>query len=286
MAVYERAYRAYTGPLTPERWRFLILPRYAVKDVFRSRIFAGFFALCFVAPLVFSIFIYLRHNLSALKVLDLSQSNLVPIDASFFLFYVRFQGFLSFLMTLIVGPALVAPDLRNQALPLYFARPFSRTEYVAGKMVVLVSLMSAITWLPGFVLFALQSYLEGIGWMWSNLRIGVAIFVASWVWILVLSLLALAISATVKWKPVAAATLLVLFFVAAAAGAAFNATFGTSLGSVLSIGQMVIRVWEGLFGIEPASDFPVWMAWGTLVVTCGISLRLLSRKLRAYEVVR
>jgi len=40
MAVYERNYGRYKGELTPEWSRFLILPRYAWKDVFDSRHFS------------------------------------------------------------------------------------------------------------------------------------------------------------------------------------------------------------------------------------------------------
>jgi ABC-type transport system involved in multi-copper enzyme maturation permease subunit len=51
----------------------------------------------------------------------------------------------AFLLTAFVGPGLISPDLGNNALVLYFCRPFSRTEYVAGKLLVLVKLLSYIT---------------------------------------------------------------------------------------------------------------------------------------------
>jgi hypothetical protein len=60
-----------------------------------------------------------------------------------------------------VGPGQVSPDLANNALSLYLARPFSRVEYVLGKMSVLAILMSLMTWMPGLLLFGLQGYLEG-----------------------------------------------------------------------------------------------------------------------------
>ena len=34
MAVYERKYRGYAGSLTPQFERFLVIPRYAFRDVF------------------------------------------------------------------------------------------------------------------------------------------------------------------------------------------------------------------------------------------------------------
>ena len=64
-----------------------------------------------------------------------------------------------------MGPGLISPDLSHNALPLYLARPFSRTEYVLGKMSVLMGLMSLMTWIPGVLLFVLQGYLEG--WQWA-----------------------------------------------------------------------------------------------------------------------
>ena len=52
MAVHKRAYRPYEGPLTPERRRVLVLPRYAFLELFESRVLLSFFVLCFVPFLV------------------------------------------------------------------------------------------------------------------------------------------------------------------------------------------------------------------------------------------
>ena len=55
-----------------------------------------------------------------------------------------------FFLAAFVGPGLISPDLSHNGLPLYLARPFSRAEYVLGKMSVLVGLMSLMTWIPGY----------------------------------------------------------------------------------------------------------------------------------------
>lgn len=290
MAVYDHAYRAYAGPLTPERWRFLILPRYAFGHVFRSRVFAAFFAGCFLWPCACAFIIYLHHNFSALALLQIQRMNLLAIDANFFMWFLRIQGtMLGFLVALVVGPTLISPDLRNNALPLYLSRPFSRAEYVVGKLSVLVILLSAITWLPGLLLFLLESYLDGSGWFSSNLRIAWALLLGSWIWIFVLSLLALAVSAAVKWKPLASAALLLIFFVASAMGTAINFTLGTRWGSLIDISAMVQVVWAGLFGdarFAPLVDVPLAAAWLSVSICCSLCLLLLARKIRAYEVVR
>ena len=287
MAVYERAYRGYAGPVTAERRRFLILPRYAFSDVFRSRLFAAFFALCFLWPCCCAFLIYLHHNVSALALLEIARTNLLAIDAGFFLWFLRIQGtMLGFLIAFVVGPGLISPDMRNNALPLYLSRPFSRTEYVVGKMSVLVTLLSAITWVPGVLLFFLQSYLDGGDWFRNNLRVLAGIVLGSWIWILLLSLLALAVSATVKWRPLASGALLAIFFVASAAGAAVSFTFHTTWGGLLDLSAMVQAVWAALFGVPPPVNIPLGGAVISLLLVCLLCVVLLSRRIRAYEVVR
>src|SRR5256712_13857849 len=113
MAVYEHTYRRYTGTLTPEWSRFLIIPRYAFRDVFKSKLFTAFFVICFIPLLIEAILIYLHHNVNALAILRIDVRELIPIDASFFQFFVNFQASLAFFVTLLVGPPLVSRDLRN-----------------------------------------------------------------------------------------------------------------------------------------------------------------------------
>lgn len=290
MAVYDRSYVRYAGPVTPERTRFLILPRYAYEAVFKSRLFVGFLALCFGPPFVALLIIYLYHNVSALQLLGLTPEKLAeifPISNAFFFRGLWIQGWLGFLLALFVGPSLVAPDLRNNGLPLYLSRPFSRTEYVLGKMSVLVILLSAITWVPGMLLILLQGYLEGAGWLAANWRIAFAVFVGSWVWILYLSLFALAVSAWMKWKPVARVAMALLFFVLMGFGAALREILDTPWGLLISTWNVIDSVWTSLFGITPdANTPPVGPSWVVLAGGCAIFLWLLSRRIRAYEVVR
>ena len=291
MAVYERNYGRYKGPLTPVGSRFLILPRYAFREVFQSKFFVAFFTLCFAVPFAGLLMIYLHHNLAALKFLNLPLEQLkdaLPINATFFRRGLEWQGSLAFILAMAVGPALIAPDLRNNGLPLYRSRPFTRTEYVLGKMMVLITLLSLITWIPGMLLFFFQAYLDGTGWLGENLGTGMAIFVGSWLWILVLSLVALAISAWVKWKPVARVTMLIVFFVLSGFARALNEALDTWWGWLASIWAATQNVWASLFGQTIDSDLamPVWAAWLSLAGACLLCLWLLSRRIRAYEVVR
>ena len=304
MAVYEHTYKQYLGKLTPEWSRFLVIPRHAFRDVFKSKLFTAFFVVCFIPLLVEAILIYLHHNVNALAILQVDVRELIPIDATFFEFFVNLQGGFAFFVTLLVGPPLVARDLRNNALPLYLCRPFSRTEYVAGKMSVLLILLSAITWVPQLLLFLFQAYLEGASWFVSNLWLASAIFIGSVVWILLLALLSQAVSALVKWRVIASAALLGIFFIPSVFSEIVNGLFLTRWGHIVSLGALMRNVTAGLFGTfaqtagrtaiidgRVARDIimtepPLWICWFALFVVCAICLALLSWKVKAYEVVR
>ncbi len=304
MSVYEHTYKQYLGKLTPEWSRFLVIPRHAFRDVFKSKLFTAFFIVCFIPLLIEAILIYLHHNVNALAILKVDVRELIPIDAFFFQTFVNLQGTFAFFVTLLVGPPLVARDLRNNALPLYLCRPFSRTEYVLGKMSVLLILLSAITWVPQLLLFLFQSYLEGASWFVNNLSIASAIFIGSVVWILLLALLSQAVSALVKWRVIASAALLGIFFIPSVFGEVVNQIFLTRWGNIISLGALIKNVTAGLFGtfVRAAghvtawdgrvgreiilNEPPLWASWFALFVVCAICLALLSRKVKAYEVVR
>jgi ABC-2 type transport system permease protein len=291
MAVYEKSYRPYRGATTAPRWRFLVLPRYAYREVFRSKLFVAFFAFAsFIFPLALGLLIYLPHNLSFLDLLQVQPDSMLSFfrfDGRFFLaWFMVPAGMLSFLLALVVGPALVSADLRNNGLPLYLSRPVSRTEYVLGKMAVLIILLSLITWVPGLLLFLLQSCLAGFAWFGANLRIGAAILLGAWIWILFLCLLTLALSAHLKWKPATQAAMFGAFFVASMFAGVVNFLFKTRWGSLFDVGSMMQVIYAQLFGVSSEIGVPAWAAWLSILTVCGGCLLLLSRRIRAYEVVR
>ena len=305
MAVYEQSYKRYIGPLTPEWSRFLIIPRHAYRGVFKSKIFTAFFVVCFVPLLVEAILIYLHHNMNALGIMKVDMRELIPIDASFFQTFVNIQGGFAFFVALLVGPPLVSRDLRNNALPLYLCRPFSRTEYVLGKMSVLLILLSMITWIPQLLLFLFQAYLEGFTWFTQNLWMASAIVIGSVVWILLLALISQAISALIKRRVIASAAILGVFFIPSVFAEFLDFVFMTHWGHLISLAALMKNISAGLFGTFVRAtgtirfeDFdgnarelivmepPLWMCWGMLFLVCAICLALLSRKVKAYEVVR
>ena len=285
MAVYRRSYKPYAGMLTAEWSRFLVLFRYSRKSVFRSKVQTGLFVICFFFPLACLIIIYLAHSASFLAKIGIP-AQILSIDSKFFFRYMSVQGALAFLLTAFVGPGLVSPDLANGALPLFFCRPFSRSEYVLGKSSVLAVLLSEVTWIPGVVLFVMQASLAGASWAWSNLWIAGSLILSSLLWIAVLSLLAMALSAWVKWRIVAGALLLAVMFFGAGFGQAVNAVLRTDFGYFFNLPYLMGTIWIALFQVDIEQSVSITQAWVAILLYCAVCLWLLLRKVRAYEVIR
>jgi ABC-2 type transport system permease protein len=278
--------------------------------VFQSRILVIFYVLCFVPSLVASAAVYLSHNIDVFFSLfpDAARGvpqgfELVPVRETFFLTLMTIQATLSIFVTALVGPGLVSPDLTNNALPLYFSRPFSRAEYVLGKFGVLFVLLGLITCAPMLWIYALKSSLAGAQWFVDNLHLALAIVLGTLVWVTLISLVSLASSAWVRWRPAAAGLFFALFFVPAGFGQVANEIMRTGWGTLLNSIVVIGTLWNSLFfindpagyaaaaaAIHPGPRFipplPAWSAWMMVGALCAASLFLLNKKIRAHEVVR
>jgi ABC-2 type transport system permease protein len=181
-------------------------------------------------------------------------------------------------------------------MPLYLSRPLSRAEYVIGKLAVLATIASLLTWVPALVLMLVHASLSDLSWLWRNAHVVAGVFVGSWIWIVTISLMALAISAWVRWKPVAAGSLFAIFFVAAGFGEAANGLLETKWGSLLNITTDMSMVWRWFLLQEPSyrppftprlfGDIPAWMGLLSMLLICGAALLLLRQKVRAVQEVR
>jgi ABC-type transport system involved in multi-copper enzyme maturation permease subunit len=289
MAVYDRLYRPYAGPTTPGWSRFLVITRYALGDVFRSKLLVVFFTFCFVFPLLCAGAIYLRHNADLLAILGAMGAEIddwVPIDGFFFNLFLRVQCGFAFFLVLFVGPRLISRDLANNGLALYLSRPFSQAEYVAGKVTILLGITSLVTWVPGLLLVLLQASLEGTEWLARYPALPSGVLLGSLVWIVVISFLALAISALVRWRPLAGFFLLAIYFAGEFFAFIVRQLFDTDAGQLVNIRRLIRIVWAGLLGTEVPEGPPGWLAWAGLAAIVAVSMLLLRKQIRAYEVVR
>jgi ABC-2 type transport system permease protein len=124
------------------------------------------------------------------------------------------------------------------------------------------------------------------------------VFAGSWLWVLLLSLLGLALSAWVKWKIMASALLFGIFFISAAFSEIVNEVLDTKMGYLLNLGHLIGTLWAKflqvsprrtmlgeLFDIRTGEEIPIWAAWLVVGGVFAVCVMLLNRKLRGREVV-
>jgi ABC-2 type transport system permease protein len=283
MAVYKRTYRGYSGPLTSPAWRFTVLQRYAFRAVFKSRLLLIGYVACFFAPLALICALYLNQNATLLAMVN-QKVGFLKVDSTLFLNFLSIQGVLAGILTAFVGPSLVAPDLTNGALSVYLSRPFTRSEYILGKGMVLGSLIASITLLPGLLAFAVQSSLVGWQWFIDNFYLGFGTLLSCLILMSVLMLMGLAMSAFVRWKIVAGALILASFAAGKGFAAVINEVMRTQVGTFLDIQQLLSTVSTALLHGTVAESPSPWAAAVALIIFCGLLLMLINRKLRVCEV--
>jgi len=285
MAVYKRGYRRYQGPLTGRWTRFMVLPGYAWRKLYQQRLVVLLTMLAMVWPLLCVAFVYLTNHAELLQGLDGEFKQFIQVDGKFFAIFMYVQASFAVFLAALAGPGLIAPDLANNALPLYFSRPLTRWTYALARLVVLVGMLSVVTWIPGLFLFGLQVGLAGGWWFWANWTLGAGVVAGFLLWLLVLSLVAMASSAYVKWRVVAGAVSLAFFFILSGVAAMVDEVFRVTWGHVIDPAFAINQVWCALLGVAPPDGPGPWESAAVLAVMILLLVLVIERKLRPVEVV-
>jgi ABC-2 type transport system permease protein len=101
-----------------------------------------------------------------------------------------------------------------------------------------------------------------------------------------LSLLALALSAWIKWKIAAGGLVLGVFLAGAGFGSALNSVMRTQYGSLLNLTEVMFTIWSKLFRWPSDTGISLESAWICVGVVAAVCLWLLVRRVRAFEVVK
>ncbi len=289
MAIFLKAYQGYEGPVSPAYERMLVIFRYALADVFESRLFIAFFFISLLLPVGLICFLYAYHNIELLLTFEVPLDDLPVIDGTFFAVAMQIpQNGLLTLLVIAIGPTMISPDLRNNAMPLYLSRPISMSNYIVGKLLVLLFLGSCMTWIPAIVVIMVQTSLAGTDWLSANLHLFPAIAMSSILWIVVLSLLAFAVSAYVKWKVVARIFFFGVILIGSILGQVIEEIFGGLGAYVVNLFAAQEVVMTNLYQADPeflgfVPRMPLEVALMQYLVVALLSLILLSRRIKQFQ---
>jgi ABC-2 type transport system permease protein len=170
MPIFDQGYQHWSGQLAGHTWRWLAVTRHGVRvglenRVVRRLLFTAWIpALMLVAVVclwgmtedktswawrLIRVFGFLR---------DMADN---PREYRSMAWTVAFHAFLyaelyvSMVLVVLVGPALISQDLRYNALPLYFSRPVRRIDYFLGKLGVIGFFLAAVTVVPAVAAWCL-----------------------------------------------------------------------------------------------------------------------------------
>jgi len=265
----------------------MVMPRFSWQRLIGQKVTIVALAVSMVWPLMCAAFIYVANHAELWQGLGGGgMSKFLEIDGRFFEVFMNAQAVFATILAAIAGPGLIAPDLTNNALPLYFSRPLTRGDYILSRLIVLLGMLSLVTLVPGLLLFVMQVGLAGWGWLSGHWVYAWGVFGGFTLWIGLVSLVAMACSAYVKWRVIAGALVLGVFSVLAGAASMINLVFRVDWGRAINPAMAMNQIWRTMMAMEPLN--------GPSALECAIAMGLmgavllaaLSRKLRPVEVVK
>jgi len=291
LSVYKHDYRAYTGRVTPLWTRVGVLARYGLAEVWSSKITIGLFTLSLLPTIVFLVLAYIANNpVARMLILRGNDRDALAVNAYFFLVLLEIQCWAALVITAWIAPRLITFDLADNALPILLSHPISRFGYVLGKFLALFGSLSLVTCVPCLLLFVYQGYASPTPWAAANAQIAVGLLAGCMLWIVLLSLLGLALSSWVKWRVLATGIIIAAVFVPAGVGGIVSAVLRTRWGFLLNVPFIMNELWEKLLGVNtfphPDRVLPVSAILMMLLAACLLMIAMLNARVRAREVVR
>lgn len=182
MPIYARGYGAWRGELRGRAFRWLTIARWGVRLTGKSKWLRRLVLVAWLPLLYYVLMFFVVGKLTELHTLE-KVTGLWQYEVLRGLFGTKFtdafvadpaayrpviwavlihffmhwtQIFCVMIVVAIVGPGLVCGDLQSRALSLYFSKPLTRIDYIAGKLAVVAFWVGAVTLAPSLVLYALS----------------------------------------------------------------------------------------------------------------------------------
>lgn len=277
MPIHDQGYRRYGGgKARGQGW--LVIARAGIRSFLGRKAFLGLMLMSWFPFFVRAVQIYASANLPQAAFLK-------PTTATFRQFLDQQEIFVFFL-TVYVGAGLIANDRRANALQIYLSKPLTRSEYVFGKLAVLMTFLLLVTWVPAIVLLLVQIAFAGnFTFLRTNLFLFPAITVFSFVQVTMVAVTMLALSSlSNSSRYVGILYTSVIFFSQALFGVLQFVTGGSNVAWV-SVQADLSQIARAIFRQPLQYDTPWPVALLVLAVLIAVSAFVLEKRVRAVEVV-
>jgi ABC-type transport system involved in multi-copper enzyme maturation permease subunit len=283
MPVYERGYKHWERSerrASPPWW---VIARRGIAEPLKRRGFLLLIVLSWSPAVIKGGILYFKYKFGQLA--DLAGGDWTAIDAGGIYSFLKWQKYFVLILLAIVGTRLIAKDRLENGLALYFARPLTLKDYVAGKMLIILFYFFMVTLFPLYAL-SLFGYLVTSGQagldmlLLTPLRATVFCGLAG----ASMSLILLALSAmglravfiTVGW---------VLLYLGSEQIANILVLIKGGWMRVIDFPAQYFQAGAFLFGARTDPDFSPWVSALLLAAYTAAACWVLRRRIRPVEVV-
>jgi ABC-2 type transport system permease protein len=281
MPIHDQGYRRYGGGKARTGTGWMVIARAGMRAMLAKRAFLGLLLVAWLPFFVRAVQIYLAATVT-------QAAALIPVTAETFRDFLdgSLQHVIVFFITVYVGAGLIANDRRANALQIYLSKPLTRTEYIFGKLTILMAFLALVTWLPAVVLLIVQIAFAGnFTFFLNNLYLFPAITVFSFLEVTMVASTMLALSSlSNSSRYVAILYSVVLFFTQAIYGVMYAVTRGTSFAWISFFGNLS-QVGSVIFRQPLKYDTPWPVSLLVIIASIAISGVILERRVRGVEIV-
>jgi ABC-type transport system involved in multi-copper enzyme maturation permease subunit len=277
--IHDQSYRRYQGAKQPPGRAWTVILWNGVRGFLTRKVFLALLLVAWIPFIVRTVQIYV---VTAYPVVGQT----LPVAASTFQDFIQQQSAFIFFVTVFVGAGLIANDRRANALQIYLSKPLMRTEYIAGKLGVLMVFLLFITLLPAMLLLFVQVLFAGnFDFLRANLFVVPALVLASLMRVVVSSFTMLALSSLSKSTRYVAIMYAGAVFFTEAIYAVMMLITGSTRVAWVSIGGNIENLTDVMFRQPPRYETPVILSALVLLGLVVVSVSILERRVRGVEIV-
>jgi len=281
--IYDQSYAHWEGRLEGRLFRWWPITATGIRLVFRSKVFIVVFCLVQIPFVIRLGMIYLYSLVPALAESREFRA-VATVDGSFYHnFFLWGQAGL-ILICLFAGVGLIARDLKARALEIYFSKPVTLFDYVAGKFGVMLFFLFCVTLFPGLLLFLSDFLLSEAGTFAE--RAGHLLGIGSVSVIVAVTLSSTVLAASALCNSVRnAAVLWIGFHLTLLIAAAILAqVFQIFLLQIIDVRYSLESLSEAIFGLEKgAADVPWIFPLAFVVLLNLLSWLIIWSRVRGVE---
>lgn len=289
MPIYLQSYRTYEGQargsfrwltMVRQEWRVLIKVR-----TFQVVIVLGYLHACLRLLQVVA-YDTVASDPNSPMYMILQRLQALVVDERMFFDFLRMQGGLVFVATILAGAGIICDDVKNNLMEVYFSKPLTWRDYVVGKVVAVVCVGLVFTAVPALLCLVLHNMLvPSIETVRATYWIGGSILAFSFLMVLPCALGVLASSALSRSGRYASIAVFTLLFGNLLVGQMVKDLLHQADYSVVALPLAINRVGTALFA-QRGAEWDALCGWSALyvVAVCAVCLWIVCRKVRREEV--